>query len=83
MLTSTAFNLNEHLEQATATAQVLSKSLSQGNSIPDWTIRTGMPLGTITLGNVFLECSFLKNVQLGLTGKSPYEMLFAHQINNI
>lgn len=68
MLHSTAFNLNEHLEQATATAQVLSKSLSQGNSIPDWTIRTGMPLGTITLGNVFLECSFLKNVQLGLTG---------------
>ncbi|PVH84175.1 hypothetical protein DL98DRAFT_83898 [Cadophora sp. DSE1049] len=67
-LTGTASNLNEQLEQATANAQSWRHSLSQGTSIPDWTIQAGTPLGLVALGNIVLERSLYTNAQLGFAG---------------
>ncbi|KAK0107629.1 hypothetical protein ONS96_003435 [Cadophora gregata f. sp. sojae] len=67
-VTNTVSNLNEQLEQATENAHSWRYSLSQSTSIPDWTIRTGTPLGLIAMGNAVLGSSFLTNIQLGFAG---------------
>lgn len=66
----TALNINVELKHAVEHAQSWSDALSADGGIPDWTLRTWVPLGMVLAVNTVVTASKLLNAQVGFTGMS-------------
>ncbi len=64
----TASNINEILERAVQNVQTWNDVLSLGGSIPDWTLRTWIPVGLVAIGNFGYAASWVSNIQLSIAG---------------
>lgn len=63
-----ASNINEKLEQAVENARTWGDALYLGGSIPDWTLRTWIPVSVVAIGNFGYAASWVSNIQLGIAG---------------
>ncbi|KAH7346546.1 hypothetical protein BKA65DRAFT_585543 [Rhexocercosporidium sp. MPI-PUGE-AT-0058] len=67
-LTGKASTLNEQLGHANENIQSWREALSRNGLIPNWTIRAGIPVGMVAVGNFGHALSLVSNVQIGLAG---------------
>ena len=63
-----ASQINRKLEQAVENAQTWGDALSMSGSIPDWTLRTWIPVGLVVIGNFGYAATWSSNIQLGIAG---------------
>lgn len=65
-----ASDINEKLQQAAENAELWKASLDVRMSVPDWTLRTWIPVGVVALGNFGHAASLMSNLKLCSSGMS-------------